>query len=660
MKRAAFFIVALALMASGFGCTGRQAPQPATPTNTISMNGGNSATGTGGSPGWLAGYTYGAPIIINSSGTVDASFTLPPYTSYYGANGVTISSNTIVQLNQNPVAGGLFMNSADNTDQIYVGSVAGDSNTPVTDPGDTNATAVTGLVVNQGATLTLPGNSGGNCVAVFADDLTINGLVNTTATGGNFDIEAGTSSQPVNATGNITIGSSGEVDGTRTGAAGDSIYLGGGTVINQGTLNANGDAGKDGGYVDMEASSYTVNTGTIEANGGDGSADGGGSGNQGISLASDYGNVYNSGYLYARGGNGSNGNGGMGGSVYMIGCDQANSNGLQGDILASGLIDVSGGNGTGNGGGHGLVDFHTWAQGMEYVNATINGNGGNSTGTGYGGEAAKVEFFSDGDDETNPVPSVGAIQVDSQFNLNGGNGESSAPNSNYSGIEIEANNYIGYLSGNYNASASVAFYTTGSIAMNAGNGYAGGGNAGNGGVYLYTYSPTDYTTDALLPAGSITFQPDVSNQGGAVTDSSANSYYGGNGGLVDIEAAAYYNANLSTYGNNNVSGAIANITGSMNLNAGSGGNGGSASAQTVYPFQLGGAGSQESVFIAGQTVLNSGNISANGGNGQANGGNGGDVYMDSYLLNTYNTGPTPSVSGGSGTPPGTAGTVTIR
>ncbi len=482
-----------------------------------------------------------------------------------------------------------------------------------------NGMVVTGLVVDAGATLTLPGNSSGNAEVNIDGDININGIVNTTATGGYLGVWSYDRS--------LTIGTTGKVDGTVSGGPGNGVYLFGNYLVNQGTVTAKGDAGQAGGSVDLESSYYTVNTGTLDASGGDNSSGAGGAAGW-AELESDYGNCYSSGDIHAKGGAGVNGDGGdayANGGVYIYATDQdSNDAGINGDVVVGGTIDVSGGSATnGNGGSGGYVDIETETMGNMTINAVMNGVGGSSTGPGYSGGSGG-ELYIESDNYASYDPNPGTIQLAGQYNFSGGNGDGDAY-SNDPYIEIESNGFNGEGVG-----SPVKLYGFGSIKMDAGNGGTAGGSAWYEGMYLYTYSGDSYATGYYLPASPITFQPDLYNRGG--NDAVGIGNYGGDGGYVDIEAGedGYYDSNT-----------LANVSGNLYLTGGSGDTGGS----NAY------------AYIGGETVTNSGNITADGGAGVTTGGTGGYIELYSVLINTNNTG-TLSVAGGTGgVTNGTAGTI---
>jgi len=123
---------------------------------------------------------------------------------------------------------------------------------------------------------------------------------------------------------------------------------------------------------------------------------------------------------------------------------------------------------------------------------------------------------------------------------------------------------------------------------------------------------------------------------------------GGDGGYLEV------------YGNNynqDVPGADIELVGFavIDLNGGKGTNGGSASSNAfqLYTYSAGGT--------SGGPITNEANIEAMGGKATGavgTGGNGGDIIMSSDMPPTLYTGPM-SVAGGTGTTPGSPGTITI-
>ena len=610
MKKAALLILALALMVTGFACTGNKGPAPASSNSNLSISGGNSASGSGGGNGYLEMYTYSAPIAVNSTGSVDASFTIPPFNVNYGLNKYEVSANQTVQLDQNNTAGALFMLSNGTSYDLFVGDGSGTASI-------SNGTAVTGLVVDSGVTLTLPGNYYGDAEAYVNGDITINGIVNSTSTS-YFEIWTDN--------GGMTIGSTGKVDATHAGGNGTDTYLYGLYMINQGTVTAKGDAGYNGGYVDLESEFGTVNTGVIDGSGGDNATGAGGNANW-VEVESDNGNAANSGSMLAKGGVGGNGNGGSGSDVYLYGCDSSNNYyGSNGDVLVSGTLDASGGSATnGNGGDGSEVYLETDAFGAVKVNATINANGGSGNTATYGGGSAgnmEIDSYTGSVD----VPNPGAIQIAGTISLNGGSGD--AYGGSADGLYV-----YGDVDYNYEGvGPAVQLFGFGPVMMNGGDGATSGGY-GDDYVDLYSYSGQVYATSQYLPGGAITFQPDLYMRGGNVTnDTKGSGHSGGAGGYVYIYPG--YDGNYNSNTNATV--------GNMYLTGGTG--------------DIGGYGGYADMEEA--TTVTTGNIIADGGAGLTTGGSADEISLYSNLLNT--THGTLSAAGGTGgTTAGTKGSIYI-
>jgi hypothetical protein len=270
-------IIAVAFL---WGCSGSSNTTSVISSNinTFVANGGNATTSGSGNNGGNGGsitfgnfygssdyssgyssdfssddYPFNGDVSVTQSGTLDTSFTVPVVTPTYGAKVLTISNNTTATLvASSPCAGA-------------AGPVYLYSNSPnlyYCDPtnGETQATD---LIVQTGATLTLPGNytalageyGGGTSSAQISlsNTVTINGTVNAAAAGVQLSIVAQGNLLQIGSKGLVTTKSS------STGTDGSYIYLySGGVAINQGTIDTSGNSatvaatdGSNGGGVDF-------------------------------------------------------------------------------------------------------------------------------------------------------------------------------------------------------------------------------------------------------------------------------------------------------------------------------------------------------------------------------------------------------------------------
>ena len=197
-------------------------------TATFISNGGAGGTGTGGYGGGISFDVYG-DVWVTRSGSVNTSFTVPTYASNYGANKLTISSNTTAKLDPSPAIGDVYLKTGSQSVFYY----------------DTSEHIATGLEVRPGATLTLPANyapiigyggaSTGSAQIAVDQTVTINGTVKT-AEMVDISISAGKYSL-------LEIGRTGTVTTkpTTAGIDGGYIYLYSGAVaINRGTIDSSG------------------------------------------------------------------------------------------------------------------------------------------------------------------------------------------------------------------------------------------------------------------------------------------------------------------------------------------------------------------------------------------------------------------------------------
>jgi hypothetical protein len=724
-------IIAVAFL---WGCSGSGNTTSAISSNTSNTfvaNGGNATTsGTGnnggnggsinfgnyyGSGGYSSDYydyyPFFGDVSVTQSGTLDTSFTVPVVTPTYGANVLTISNNTTATLvTSSPctgAAGPVYLYS--NSPNLYY-----------CDP-SSGETQATDLIVQTGATLTLPGNyttlaeyGGGTSSAQISlsNTVTINGTVNAAAAGVQLSIVAQGNLLQIGPKGLVTTKSS------TAGIDGSYIYLySAGVAINQGTIDTSGNSatvaatdGSNGGGVDFEADTYLYNTGSILARGGASTSGNGGKGRH-IHLYAYGADLNSSGTIDNSGGNGAlaGGNGGYNIKLYG-GADYYDGNynyGGVGNLIVGGSVLSNGGNGgTGNGGSGGYIDCESYG-GKLWSNPTVRLNGGSSTAAIGGGGGDYNLYGAPYSEGENGAESNG-IKLSGSINLSGGNGATRGGNGGYLYFENDLDYYREGEAYGLLPSPAAAIVGISSLTMNGGTGDTGG----NGGFYsIFNFPYYSENMDAFVFGGLMLNQVPVSATGGAGTTT------GGAGGAVWFNAPYIFSefeilyeyfgyvsistsattgnlADIDVSGGTGATGGEGGVawmaalgtlenTGAINANAGagtaSGGNGydeapwGSVAFMSMFDVvnsgnitasggnggATGGYGGVVYLSAGGQTQ-NSATIAATGGNGTTTGGSGGGIFMDSYDL-----GPTIanlsglSVAGGTGPTPGSSGTITI-
>jgi|GEM_PF-2316622 len=683
-------IIAVALL---WGCSGSSNTTSGISSNTINIvaNGGNATTsGTGNNGGNGGSITFGSfddgpgfypffgDVSVTPSGTLDTSFTVPVVAPTYGANVLTISNNTTATLvASSPCAGA--------AGPVYLYSNS--QNLYYCDPtnGETQATD---LIVQTGATLTLPGNyttlageyGGGTSSAQISlsNTVTINGTVNAAAAGVQLSIVAQGNLLQIGSNGLVTTKSS------TTGTDGSYIYLYSGRVaINQGTIDTSGNSttvaatdGSNGGGVDFEADTYLYNTGSILARGGASTSGNGGKGRH-IHLYAYGADLNSSGTIDNSGGKGTlaGGNGGYSIKLYG-GADYYGGNynyGGVGNLIVGGSVLSNGGNGgTGNGGSGGYIDFESYG-GKLSSNPTVSLNGGSSTAA-IGGSGGDYNLFGAPYLEGENGAESNGIILSGSINLSGGNGATGGGNGGYLTFENDLD-YNGYEGEAYGLLPSPAAAIVGisSLTMNGGTGDTGG----MGGFYsIFNFPYYSENMHAFVYGGLMLNQVPVSATGGSGTttggaggsvwfnapyifsefeilyyffgpyESVSMSTSATTGNLADIDVSGGTGA---TGGEGGVAwmaalGTVVN-TGAINANGGAG----TASGGNGYDDAPWGAVAFWSMF----NVVNSGNITASGGNGGATGGYGGGVSLNAGGQ-TQNS-ATIAATGGNGTTTGGAG-----
>ena len=578
-----------------------------TPVLPFRSTGGTGANGTGGTGGQFYAESYGS-IKLLKSGTVDASFTVPPITPVFGASHFTVSTDTMVPSTDNTPGALCQVGGGDGS--LYIGDGTGTC-------GDGNDTQVSGLTVAAGATLVLNQDSGYGYLRL-ANDLVINGtLASDLSAGWGLSIEANLID--VESTGKITASA------TALDNPGGEIYLGEGsgmtkTIINRGTIEAKGDGFGTGGYIYFEPDDLVVNYGTIDVSGGNN----GGSGGE-FDAYVDYGDFYSSGTVRMSGGNGDTGGNTEYNNEYWYGyscwietVSRGNTSGRNGDIIISGIWEATGGNGSiGDGGYGGYLYFQTDGIGTITVNAYISVKGGNAGTGSWAGSAGEIDFVSARNDGYND-PTPGKISIAGIYDLRGGDGDPDGGNAGNLQVLAQGVN-------SSEVGSDVEFVGFPELVMNGGGGGQYGGSASDYAFQLSTYSYSGLNTAKL-----ITNEANIQAKGGDATLADGS---GGMGGSVSMQT-----------GNPGDTETIVSNSGSIDVSGGGGDTGGSA-------YDGG-----DAIYLQAQHVDTSGDLTANGGTGTTAGGNGGNIALTSEDTATAYTG-TLSVAGGA--PDGSDGTITI-
>lgn len=614
------FLLAGLLTACGNNNNSIIVPPAATPAPeaVLLATGGTGTAGSGGSGGYVYIDSYGT-VTVSKAGTVDASIdTLvsAPVLSF-GTNSFVVSAGTTTVLDTDTNDGSphLYVKSGD--PYLYLGN--GDGIT-------TNDPAVTGLIVDVGATLVLAdqnycgGGPGcpGYATLQLLNDMVVNGTVITNAATGLY-IEANV----------IDVESSGNIvtSATTTDSNAGEIYLGYGNgitkqIINHGTIDAKGLGIGSGGHTYLRADDLVVNYGTVDTSGGTSDTGPGGSGGE-FDIYVDYGNFYSSGTVRTNGGNGGDGNnGGNAGPVYIYTANQDNTLTSNGDIIISGTWEANGGDGTnGNGGAGGYLSFETDALGAITMNASMSAKGGSGKGTGFsGGNATGIDIYSENyASAVDPEP--GKITISGHYDLRGGDGDQGGSGGYLEIYGADASNGSGF-------GPNVELVNFPAMNLNGGEGVDGGA-ASDQAVEIYTDSP------GSTPPGAITNQSTIYAKGGNSTAGGT----GGTGGYIEM----YYNSGTPD------ANTVINNSGTIDISGGTGDTGGD-----TYGFY---SGNGDSIYLDAQHVTNTGSIIANGGKGTTTGGGGGDIYLYSEDNATPTTPGRLSAAGGA--PDGTAGYIYV-
>ena len=662
-------------------------------TIDLSGGGGSAPSNSGGAGGQLSlnnqQGTLGGQLAIFTTGSVDASFTLPTATFDGGDVLLTATADTTLASYPSPadgvVSGDAFF-AVDQTSVLYanVGGVA---------------TPVTGIDVAASVTLTFALNDAAveQSTIVVAHDIRNAGTI-TTATRAD-----GVSSGWLSMSAADYIGLAGsaialagtDAPGAHGGDAGALTITFQGTFLNQGPVHASGGSGDQGGnggnitiissqhgarifntasidsvggagaattcggggFIEMQLKSGELNnSGNLLASGGAGLGDGGNGGQVTLEL-SGAGNVRNSGNLSANGGSCTN-SGCFGGAGTLVSISTEGG----GDVLNSGDIDISGGDAGSAGGGAGgqmsidnedevgaIADNVGLPTGSVQCSGTINVHGGSSV-SGLGGTGGAV--YIDLNVDTVPMGQQILLLGYTEINLDGGAGSAGAAGGNGGSMTVEQGG-----SAHFPGGGSPGYGPAGA-AINYANVVARGGagvTGGSGGVIsLRTQDDTNFN-DAFEIAANF---GDI-DVGGGTSTSAGNS--GGDAGVFQLNGIA----------GTQTMGALLGVGGSASGASSAGGGGGyfgffsdAGAVQNAASItddggqgtSIGGVGG--TVELLGVTVNNSKAISCDGGAGADLGGDGGAIHLFSSMGPSVNSG-TLSVAGGAATVAGNGGTVLV-
>jgi len=628
------------------GCGGGGGGGGAAGGFSISMNGGDGDTLTGGAGGYISWDSVGwAGSHLTSAGTtIDTNFTLPAEpTPDLGDIPLIVSANTIVDVYVNyatglaAVADGVCFLVLNDTGPLYRRINV------------TTSEVITGLQVNAGCTLTLGlnwnwgGNSGQDSAYLyFEDDIVIRGTVKVKdLTTGNLSglVIENRAGAPATTKDmgclymycgyNLFIATTGVIDLSGVDAAASTNARGGfggvcevyGTAAySHGTIDVSGGNG-DGTGIGGDAaffspwgspyeaylageSSVLVNTGPIYANGGNGTT-GGRAG--GIYL---YANsfLYNTANLTANGGEGVTV---TGGDVYYT----TELYSAYGSMYNRGDINCNGGDGATGGGDGGNV--YIYAADSGYIGDLFNSgdvtaNGGD-TGSGTAGSGNQIYFEAYGGD----------IRNTGNISANGGDTAGSGTVGGGAGY-IEFYCYEGYDYGNNGYVRPGELLVTGNMSLNGGD----GGTGGSAGYITVSNEDDDYDYYAPEQVVRLAGYTSVSGNGGLGT-------VGGNGGYLDMyQEYGEWPCCAYICGPMKITGTALNFNGGRSSN-GTGASGGYVNAEVDYYYPAKGP------------LEVTANINCIGGNGSLAGGYGG--YVELYAKEDVTMSGSVNCSGGDGT-----------
>lgn len=644
---------------------------------TISAKGGASEFNEGGRGGdvSIAKYNSAAPLLLNQRGDVDTRYTLAEQTLDLGVNPVTLTEAVTVQVVSDgdsaiPAAGTLYMLASDlnsknnesssNTYRLY----KSDGLTAI----GALETRVTGMVLNEGATLILPDHRDGASVRLFfVNDVKNDGQITTVKS----DTAASRLSLELSAAayyGSGTIDLSGDKaikDGQNGGALTISAY----TISNAGKLDTHGavdgddeaSAGGNGGDIVLVASIFVENKGELNANGGSSSDEQAGrAGNISLSALE----VYNSGALSADCGDGITGATASNHCAEIeLAAQRTLMNTAAISSLGSSAFGVENGSGSYVAGRGGEVTlsveptFGTVGVIKTLVNTgdiQVTGGATSAHAKGNAGRGGVIEItagdtFAGGpSSERAPSQSVAAI-VSGNLSANGGenkNSEENAADGGHGG-EISVLVYDQVAS-----KESTRLLGYGEIDTSGGRGLEAGGSGGDIDIYSADVD-NESEGDGHALAGPIENSVYlIANAGSTTADEAGEAGYGKDGGDITVVVRSEQpftqtgELTLSSIGNIYAKGGNSYKAGSsgwgwggdislqtpdtLTVQGGISADGGAdlhtAEAGDNSGHEGGRAGGVMLVSQYGQTNLDS-SISVNGGDGSREGGDAGFVAM---------------------------------
>ncbi len=656
-------------------------PLPLT-SKTINLSGGagSESGGNGGNGGgiYIEKETLSGDTLFTEFEPDPPAYTPQTFTPNLGDNPMNITSDTTVtNAVVEPVAGVYYSSGG----RIYLSD------------GDTifaeSEELVTGVSVQNGATLTFDGVDGGEGApdirtVILLGDLHVAGTVDLS--GSIRELRLFSSAFLGESTGLIDVSTGfGQMIGGLTIGSNNAL-------INAATLRAGGaDAGVSGpgvggGTIDLSANTYLQNDGGIFAEGGDGlgAFNTGGAGGR-VSFISNN-SIYSTGEISVDGGDGEY-RGGMGG---QIGFESFDNRGI---IYQAGALSISGGSGLnsslgfGDGAEGGTLDVET--RGVDvYLAGSYDARGGSGvTATGRGGDGGDILIEMNGG-EGGIAPSN--ITFAGSIDLSGGDavidGTDSGGQGGYIEVEIDGANDV------------LLEFVAATINLAGGDGNDGGEG---GDLYLSHSDPRfSSTVDALGSSADVHIGSAINASGGNSLETSSEGT-GGYAGELTFDTGSRLRQEtraLSVSGDITAQGGTGfqqdgddgasnggylylnssdamTITSLINLDGGDdlgtvAGYGGSAggieimSDSVIYidaDFSLqGGAGDTQgggggTYYVSAETLTHTGDVNAAGGDATDSGGEGGQISADVGLPATFDG--VISVEGGAGTTAGEAGGV---
>lgn len=508
---------------------------------SISAIGGSSTEGNGANGGSVDIFKTNSAtdLKILKESSIDTSYELAEQTPAFGINPIIIETTQTIQLVEStddlPGAGELYMVNGEY--RLYKSDGTGT-------PGHEDH-EVTGLTVNEGASLFLPANYDEDTEVrlMFNNDIVNNGVIASANDVSGYRDDINLTAAAYYGTGDILT--NGEIANYYRQSGGDvSIFAH--TIINSGLINTSGANKSDenttgngngaAGSINLSARVFVENTGELRANGGNSDSD---ASTDGGDITMNSLAVYNTGDINANSGSGTS--------------DSATSNSADVELTAlkelinTGNISVQGAdaNDSGNAGRGGniqlyLEEAYTVAYNQSLINTgNLTVDGGSITGesTGAAGNGGDIYIGADAPDEE--FNAERSIQISGNLSANGGSAiETMAGNGGeieFDLFDVPMSKEDSYLVGYQEINVS------GGNGMNA-------GEAGDIDIIVEDYrdaSRRNYNVPTL--SGSIHFDTDLIANGGntiaGTEDYEDETGQGNDAGNVFI-AATNYSADL--------------------------------------------------------------------------------------------------------------------